>query len=81
MRILDEDNDKKLDRVSLYLTIEEAQELFDDLESLLKKPKANHAHISNENFDKEITISIYDEDDLSGYEFNDRSIKLIKNDE
>ncbi len=79
MRILDESSDKSLKNVILYLTFAEASELKDSLEGLLKKPLNNHAHISNENLQKEITVCIYDVDNLKG--FNKRSMNLIINDQ
>ena len=78
MRILDEGSDKKLDRVMLYLTEEEAKEMKDSLEFLLYK-KHHHSHINSENFDKEITISIYKDSNLNS--FNERSRNLIMKDE
>lgn len=74
MRILDEDSDRKLDRIMIYLTKEEAQEMQDSLELLLYK-KHHHSHINSENFDKEITVSIYKDTSLNG--FDERSKKLI----
>ena len=79
MRILDEISDKSLENVILYLTFAEASELKDSLDELLKKPLNNHTHISSENFQKEITICIYDVYNLKGY--NERSINLIINDQ
>lgn len=77
MRIHDIDNDKKIDRVGIYLTVSEAQELRDSMETLLQKPEIHHLHIPNDDFQKEITISIYDES-LKG--FSERIKKLIKDD-
>ena len=45
--------------------IAEASELRDSLDELLKKPLNNHAHITNENFQKEITVCIYDINNLT----------------
>ena len=78
MRILDEISDKSLSNVTLYLTFLEASELRDSLEEILKKPLNNHTHVSSENFQKEITVCIYDTNNLVG--FNQRSIDLIIND-
>lgn len=79
MRILNEISDKSLEKIVLYLTQAEAKELKDSLGQLLDKPSSNHAHISSEDFQKEVTICIYDIKKLNN--FNDRSIKLIQNDE
>jgi hypothetical protein len=78
MRILDEISDKPAGNVILYLTFSEALELRDSLEDLLKNPLNNHVHISDENFQKEITVAIYDLKNLKG--FNKRSLNLIIND-
>ncbi|MBA3238187.1 MAG: hypothetical protein H0T62_07575 [Parachlamydiaceae bacterium] len=78
MRILDEVSDMSLENVILYLTISEASELRDSIDELLKKPLNNHGHVSSENFQKEITVCIYDLTNLD--EFNERSKDLIIND-
>lgn len=78
MFILDETSDKSLSNIILYLTPAEAVELRDSLKSLIEKPIDNHSHISNINYDKEITVCIYDTNDLTG--FDQRSIDLITND-
>jgi len=79
MRILDEISDKSLEKIILYLTFSEASELRDGLEDLLKKPSNNHIHISSESFQKEITVCIYDIDNIKG--FNERSMNLIEHDQ
>lgn len=78
MRILDESSDKPLNNIILYLTKTEASELLDSLNEIIKKPSNNHTHISGENYQKELTVCIYDTQDLNG--FDDRSKKLIIND-
>ncbi len=78
MRILDDKSDKKLDTVTLFLTQEEARQLRSDLDQLLAKPKLHHTHLSSENYQKEITVCVYDEKNLQG--FHPRAIKLIKED-
>lgn len=60
MRILDEDSNNSLERIILHLSQSEASELRDGLEDILQNPKDNHVHISNDNFQKEITVCIYD---------------------
>ena len=82
MRIYNADTDKKVNNVILYLTSDEAKELKDSLEDLLSTDKKNsHQHIPDRDndFKREITVCIYREDDLSS--FNERSKKLILNDE
>jgi hypothetical protein len=79
MRILDQDSNKALKDIILYFTIEEATELRDDLENLISKHRSNeHAHINDLQYTHEVTIAIYDENDLDG--FNERSKELILQD-
>ena len=80
MRMLDEISDRKLDRVTLYLTRAEAQELRDSLGSILVNPRGNHAHVSSQDYRKELTVCIYDDATLDEHGFNERSKKLIKED-
>jgi len=77
MRILDENTDKSLENITLYLTLSEAMELRGSLNELIENPKNNHTHINDENYQKELTVCIYSTEDLNG--FNTRSIDLILN--
>jgi hypothetical protein len=79
MRLLDERADKALDRIAIYLTQGEAEELRDSILALLLNPRGNHSHVPSEDFHKELTICIYDADTIPT--FNGRSQKLILNDE
>jgi hypothetical protein len=79
LRILDVENDKALNDVTLYLTISEAKELLGDLQDLINKFGRNeHAHINDTEFNHELTLVLYDEQNLVG--FDERSKKLIKED-
>lgn len=78
MRILDDESDKKLDTVSIFLTQEEAVQLRGYLNQLLDNPKLQHSHLSSSDYQKEITLCLYDEKNLEN--FNQRSIKLIRED-
>ena len=78
MRILDDESDKKMDNISIFLTKEEAIQLRGYLTQLLENPKLQHSHLSSADYQKEITICLYDEKRLEN--FNERSIKLIKED-
>jgi hypothetical protein len=78
VRILDDESDKKLDNVSIFLTKEEAVQLRGYLNQLLDNPKSQHSHLSSSDYQKEITICLYDEKNLEN--FNQRSIKLIRED-
>ena len=78
MRILDQDYNRGINYVTLYLTMDEAKHLRDSLEDLIEKPDMNHAHISSEDYKKEITVTVYGEDGLE--QFDERSRKLILDD-
>jgi hypothetical protein len=77
MRIYDEDDDKALENVSLFLTVEEAKEMIDTLEGLILQAKntATHAHLNDGDYEHEITVTIYDENKLDG--LHERIKKLI----
>lgn len=81
MRIYNEDTDKKVNKIILYLTPSEAQELKDSIELIINNEKYQHEHIPDreDNYKREITICIYRKDNLSS--FDERSKKLILNDE
>lgn len=81
MRIYNEDTDKKVNKVILYLTPDEAQELKDSLELIINNSeKHHHEHIPDreDDFKREITVCIYRKENLSS--FDERSKKLILND-
>jgi hypothetical protein len=79
MRILDNDRDSACSDITLYLLPKEAEELISSLQTLLARlGKAGHHHIPSDDFQKEITVCIYNPESLE--EFNSRSIKLIKQD-
>jgi len=78
MRILDEKRDNSVDRATLLLTRSEAQELLDSLRSLLADGQGQHAHVPSEDYQKEITIAIYEPGHAN--EFNQRCQKLIRDD-
>ena len=78
MRILDPRHSKRLDGVGLYLTREEAIQLQSYLGQLLADPGMHHVHLSSDNYQKEITVSIYNMANLE--DFDERSKKLIKED-
>ncbi len=80
MRILDMKRDCKLDDVTLYLARSEAEELRDSLVALLRDPYG-HQHMPSQDFEKEITICLYDPDSPPDPSFDERSKKLILHDE
>ncbi len=77
MRFLNEDSDASFSRLTLLLTRAEASELRDSLNSILKSG-TGHEHVSSAFYDKEITIAIYDDVNIS--RFNHRSQLLIVED-
>ena len=79
MRILDDESDKKLDTVSIFLTKNEARQLVAYLNALLQNPQLHHQHLSSDDYKKEVTVCVYDEKKLEG--FHQRAIKLIEKDE
>lgn len=77
MRILDSNSDQSLENVTLYLTKTEAQQLRSYIdELLLSRISADHAHLNDGDCQRELTVTIYSEGDLSGYD--SRSVKLIR---
>jgi hypothetical protein len=79
MRILDEDSDRKVDRVTILLTRDEAEQLQRAVTNVLTDKAYDHDHVIPEDPQKEIIIAIYDDADLSS--FNERCQRLILKDE
>ena len=80
MRILDESSDTPLSNVTLYFTLSEAGTLHNALDNLLAQPVSNHVHVSQEDYQKEVTVCIYDADNLDADDFSPRSLRLIRDD-
>lgn len=78
MRILDEEADRAISMVTLFLTKSEASELRDSLKALLERNGVGHEHVDSEDFQKEITVAVYDDDDVT--QFDQRSQRLIRED-
>lgn len=79
MRIFDEDK-KSINNISIYLTKSEALEVVNSLKYILEnfQHNADHDHINDIEYKREITLCVYDENDLSG--FNEETKKLIQED-
>ncbi len=75
MRILDNDTNRALANISVFLTPADAKEMIGYLEHLLEEPLLHHAHLSDEEYKREITLAVYSESNLN--EFDERSRKLI----
>ena len=79
MRILDQDQDKAISRITLLLRPSEASELRDALESLLKSDRpVHHEHVPDADFEKEVTIALYSEEAMDS--FDERTRRLIADD-
>ena len=78
MRILDQFSDCALNNAIVYLTISEAIEFRDSLSEIIENPKNNHTHILSEDYNKELTVCIYDIQNIN--EFDARSQRLIRDD-
>ena len=79
MRILDNANVRPIKQITLYLTMDEAKSLYNQLDKLISKPKIHHIHFEDESFEREITVAIYTDSNIS--EFDERSRRLIEKDE
>ena len=79
MRILDNANVRPIKQITLYLTMDEAKSLYNQLDKLISKPKIHHIHVEDESFEREITVAIYTDSNIS--EFDERSRRLIEKDE
>jgi hypothetical protein len=75
MRIYDSQNDKTIENITLYLTIDEARELHHDLSDLIERPIGNHAHVMSNDYQRELTVCVYDKDNLAM--FDEKSKKVI----
>ncbi len=78
MRILDYNNNKKIDDVLILLNKSEILQLIEYLHELENANISEHVHLNNADCTKEITICYYEENNTSG--FNDRIKKLIEDD-
>ena len=68
MRILNDDTNEAISSAVIILTIPEAAELRDKIEQLNKRKMAlDHSHINDQDYEKEITVSIYDVQSSEGY--------------
>ena len=76
MRMLDEERNIAVENLSLYLKKTEAEELFYALKSLLETGDHDkHIHVSEDTYIREITILLYDDNNMNG--LSERSKKLI----
>ncbi|MDD5518965.1 MAG: hypothetical protein PHV98_06415 [Candidatus Omnitrophica bacterium] len=76
MRILDINNGKVAKNINLFLTLDEAKELHSSLDNLIRKPDKNHVHIADFEFNYEITVSVYTENNLKFYDSKSQQLIL-----
>lgn len=77
MIFLNQENGQAINDILLLMTYQEACEIRDDLERLISSEKLNdHSHISDVEFKHELTLSIYNEKDLDGYQDNIKKLIL-----
>lgn len=79
MRLYDEDTDRSINRLTLYLTVDEAVELRDSIKALLRDLDG-HQHVPSADFKKELTVCLYDPTKIDESSFNDRSKRLLRED-
>jgi hypothetical protein len=60
MRMLDEEKDCAVSRCTILLTQKEAEELRDSIAAVLMGGAGSHEHIPSDDFQKEITVALYD---------------------
>jgi hypothetical protein len=67
MRMLDVDEQKSIKALQLYLTADEAQQLRDNLDTLLVDPEASeHFHVSSDDMTRDLSCSIVTPRKLEG---------------
>lgn len=75
MRIYDNESKRLLTSVTLFLTPAEAKELADDAADLGASPDKHHAHINDNSYKHEITISVYTRGNFS--QFHEEAKKFL----
>jgi len=80
MYILDDESNKKLSCITIILTRNEIQQMLGYAKQLLESsPPSDHYHLSSEDYQKEITLCVYEPENIS--DFHPRIQKLIIDDE
>ena len=80
MRIYDHEAKKELSSITLFLTPDEALELASDAEDLSRNPQKHHTHISNKDYDREIILAVYTDENLSQFDEESKMIILGQKD-
>ena len=74
MKIFDEQNDRILDSITIYLTPSEAHQLGDFAKQLSLHPEDHHAHVDNLDSSVEITIAVYTPENINQFDVKSRAI-------
>ncbi len=75
MKIYDPESKRVLSEVTLFLTPEEAAELAASAQGLANDPSQHHTHVSDADYQIEITIAVYTPDNFE--EFDEESRRVI----
>jgi NAD(P)H-dependent FMN reductase len=81
MRLLDEDSDRALKKVALYLTVAEARKVrkaLDQLGARLEAGRVEHVHVDDREYEHHLTLVLYSPDDADSFE--PRYRRLIRED-
>jgi hypothetical protein len=76
MRLLDDDRDVEVENATLFVTAAEAEEMMSHLARLIELGGVAHSHISTEDFQRELTVCLYEEGGENS-ELNQRSLRLL----
>ena len=77
MKIYDPDSKRILKNVILYLTPEEAADLGSSATDLSEHPEKHHHHVSDDEYKTEITVSVYNDENINS--FDEESRRVIQN--
>ena len=75
MRILNQVDNAPLNNITVYLTPAEALQAIGYLEQMLAEPKQHHFHLNDDEYRREITLTVDQPGNLDHYD--ERSRKLI----
>jgi hypothetical protein len=81
MRIHDNDKDTTLKNVTIFLTYDEMRQLEADLHRMVENRMfGSHEHIDDSNYEHEITIALYKENERNSG-FSERANRVLIDDE
>ena len=76
MRIQDDDRDVEVRNATLFVTRAEAEEIRESLALLLRLGGVAHDHISTDDFQRELTVCLYEEAGQNSG-LNERALRLL----